>query len=108
ETIRTNIEIDPNQPLLFRFINYNGFLCWVERDMFLENYVGGHCLVCPNDPSRLGTWTARYAGDWDFVEQTINMMGGPKLARWLDDVIAIGRPVPDIIEEIRRLAHLET
>jgi hypothetical protein len=104
DVIRAAANKDPEQPLMFRFINYNGFLCWVQEGMFAENYVGGHCLVCPNNPSSLGSWSDRYAGDWDFLEQTVTLLGGPERIRWYYDVIAIGRPAPRVIEEIHRLA----
>lgn len=105
QTIHATIASYPGVPLLFRFVNGHGFLCWVQEGVFAQDYLGGHCLVVRNDPSKLGYWQPRYAGDWDFVEQTVACYGGPTALRWLDDVLVIARPDERIRAEIRRLSH---
>jgi len=102
ETIRT-VADGRTVPVLFRYLNYYGFLVWVERGLFAENYIGGHCLVCPNDLGRLGRWSDRYAGDWDFVNETVAFYGLTKIL-WRDEVIAIARPDQIVLDEILRLA----
>lgn len=60
-----------------------------ERYAVEESAIGGHCIVPPNDPARLGTWGCRYGGDYDFLVRTLaHWPGGPA---WFDDVIALAR-----------------
>ena len=92
-----------NRPLLFRYLSYFGYLSWVERGLFEEGYVGGHCLICPNTPSRLGVWTDRYEGDWDFVEQTVSKYDE---LIWCEEVIAVARPDSGMIAQIQQLAGI--
>lgn len=93
------------RPVLFRFLTYHGFLCWLDRGIFGEGYVGGHCLVAPNDLAKLGKWTDRYEGDWDFVEQTVSAYGGPTAVVWNETVIAIARPNTAILTDVLNLAE---
>lgn len=64
----------PPRPLIFKFkIARAGGLVLPQGKVVEENKIGGHCLVVPNEPTRLGTWTDRYAGDWDFIEETLRL-----------------------------------
>jgi len=100
-TLRSVTTEYPGQPLLFRYLGYFGYLSWVEKGLFQEGYVGGHSLVCPNNPEKLGTWTNRYEGDWDFVEQTVSFYD---TLIWRDEVIAVARPDSAMVREIARIA----
>lgn len=84
-----------DRPILFRFLTYHGFVVWTSRLAFMQDQIGGHCIVCPNVPGKVGTWTDRYQGDWDFIEETVNRYGGPSQIIWREEVIALGRPSPD-------------
>lgn len=90
---------------LFRFLWYEGFLCWLQQGLFAEGYIGGHCMVCPNNPDKLGIWQDAYTGDWDFVRDTVNLNGGPDKAKWVDECIAVARPTPDVLAEVYRFAE---
>lgn len=80
------------QPMLFRFLSYYGLLHWSQCGDFRMNEVGGHCLVTPNIPGKVGTWAERYAGDWDYIESTIALHGGPDSIIWHDEIIVVARP----------------
>jgi glycosyltransferase involved in cell wall biosynthesis len=86
---RQAIDANPDRPLLFRFQARWGELIWRTPELCEAN-ISGHCIVCPNDPARLGSWTARYQGDYDFVAGTVARAGTPP--RWVDHVIAVARP----------------
>ena len=79
-------------PILFRFRSYLGPIFWVSPGLFARNWIGGHCLLAPNDEHRLGQWGAAYNGDYDYVEQTVNYYGGPTQVVWSADIIAVARP----------------
>lgn len=79
-------------PFLFRFQSYVGPVFWVQRGYFARDWIGGHCLLAPNIPDRLGAFTSAYNGDFDVVESTVNHYGGPQNAVWVDHVVAIARP----------------
>jgi glycosyltransferase involved in cell wall biosynthesis len=100
ESIRDAASKADNRPILFRFLTYHGFLAWTNRNLFVQDQVGGHCIVCPNIPSKLGKWGDHYQGDWTFIEETVNLHGGPVQIIWREEVIAIARPAQDIIDSI--------
>lgn len=80
------------RPFLFRFQSWVGPVFWAELGHFERNWIGGHCLLFPNDQARIGRFGAQYNGDFDFVEQTVNFYGGHQRAIWMDQVIAVARP----------------
>ena len=51
-----------------------------------ESAIGGHAMVVPNVPERLGRWECRYAGDYDWIVSTVALW--PSGVAWYDDVIA--------------------
>lgn len=57
-------------------------------------HIDAECIVCPNDPDRLGTWTHRYQGDFDFITETIGKHGGLERVIWQPEVIAQAQPPP--------------
>ena len=90
---RATAEITAPMPLLFRFVTHYGLVAWADQTL-QQGTVGGHCLVVPNVRERLGTWTCRYEGDYDFVIDTLTRWraaGVPHLG-WCRDVIAVARP----------------
>jgi hypothetical protein len=52
--------------------------------------VGGHCMVVPNVPEKLGQWTDRYEGDFDFIEDTLKRWE-PLEPVWRQEVIVHAR-----------------
>lgn len=86
-------EIAEPMPLLFRFLTHYGLVAWADQTL-AQGTVGGHCLVVPNIPERLGVWTCRYEGDYDAIIDTLTRWrkaGVPNLG-WCQQVIAIARP----------------
>jgi glycosyltransferase involved in cell wall biosynthesis len=81
-------------PLLFRFIAPWGQTLWQPQDRdrgtVREGAIGGHCLVHPNAPGKIGQFTPRYEGDYDAIRETIDLWGGR--VEWVDAVIARCRP----------------
>lgn len=83
---------DPGRPLLFRFQSYVGPVFWVERGLFARNWIGGHCLVAPRLPGKVGRFASAYSGDFDYLESTIALHGGVESAVWKEEVICQARP----------------
>lgn len=92
ELIRKAADIWPGKPFLFRFRSYVGVTFWQQAGWFERNHIGGHCLVAPNVPEKLGCWAPEYSGDFDWLESTLAFYGGATGAIWLDDLIAVARP----------------
>jgi glycosyltransferase involved in cell wall biosynthesis len=80
-------------PMLFRFKSYHGPCYWLAPGLLGQGFIGGHCIVTPNIPSLLGEWGARYEGDWDFIEGTLQKWAAVGVAPvWVNRLIAIARP----------------
>jgi glycosyltransferase involved in cell wall biosynthesis len=93
QAMRAGILGSGGQPLLFRFVSYvNRMPIWIERGRFERNWIGGHCLVYPNDPDRMGHYADIYNGDFDMLESTVNFYGGPEQAVWREEILCIARP----------------
>lgn len=78
-------------PLLFRFLTHYGAVVWMAPGVASQGTIGGHCAVFPNIPSRLGQWSERYEGDYDFISSTLALWGDTAPV-FVDRLIAIGRP----------------
>lgn len=61
-------------PMLFSFEIDGG--TWSARNNIFPGLVGGHQIVTPNIPGKLGRWEQRYEGDFDFIEQTVALWDG--------------------------------
>jgi len=96
QAIRERIsELAEPRPLMFKFMTPWRVVLW-EETVIAESRVGGHCLVLPNIPERIGRWTERYAGDFDFIRSTIDLWpNGDDDVVWCDNLIAWTRPTPD-------------
>jgi len=77
-------------PHMFRFVTQNRRLLWQERRLE-EGVIGGHQFVIPNLPGRVGEWTDRYCGDFDFVTSTLRLWP-PDSVVWREEIIAYARP----------------
>jgi len=91
-------ELPEPRPLLFRFQSMFGVVYWLEphAGTAYEGQIGGHCAVFPND-KRLGRFSCRYNGDYDYIRSTLDNWGGDSEAVWIDDVIAIARPPVEVL-----------
>lgn len=82
-------ELREPRVLMFRFECQRLGRTLPEAHEVIESAIGGHCIVPPNIPDRLGQWGDRYGGDFDFIVSTLaHWPDGPV---WCDDVIAIAR-----------------
>lgn len=82
-------ELSEPRVLLFRFRCERLGRTLPETHEVVENAIGGHCIVPPNIPERLGQWADRYAGDFDFIVSTLAHW--PEGPVWRDEVIAVAR-----------------
>lgn len=81
------------KPLLFRFKSWYGPVFWAQRGVIAESLIGGHCIVTPNIPDRVGMFGHRYEGDLDYIVSTLDLWPNGQLdAVWIDHVICIARP----------------
>lgn len=87
ESVRRAIAEQPSpRPLMFKFWSRRHNLFLPVRHEVRESAIGGHAMVVPNIPEKLGRWECRYAGDYDWITSTLqHWPAGPA---WYDDVIA--------------------
>jgi len=90
--MRRGARFFPDKPLLFRFKSYFQTVYWDELGRLERNHVGGHCLVAPLVPGKVGKFSCDYSGDFDYVSSAVEAFGGVHEAVWLTDVVAIARP----------------
>lgn len=76
-------------PLLFRVHHWVGRPIWTFSEL-VEGNIDAECIVVPNDHDRLGWWTDRYEGDYDFIVETVGKWGGR--LDWRRAFVAITRP----------------
>jgi glycosyltransferase involved in cell wall biosynthesis len=79
-------------PLLFRVDHWIGLPIW-QAPYLKQANIDANCLVVPNRPDRLGTWTNRYEGDFDFAAETVAKWRGQ--VEWRREFLGIGRPAPE-------------
>lgn len=91
-TIRAEIKkLARPMPILFKYRHYSGWVCPVAKDV-TKGRIGGHSIVLPNIPGKIGKYGPDYGGDFDFIKSTIDLWGGE--FQWADAVIAWCRPGP--------------
>jgi len=78
-------QVEP-RPLMFKFYSRRHNTYLPQGHYIRESAIGGHAMVVPNVPERLGTWACRYAGDYDWIVSTVALW--PSGVAWYDDVIA--------------------
>ena len=88
QTICRRIAQRPGQPLMFRMEHHIVGTIWREPAVIHRN-VGTGMLVLPNDKGRIGRYSARYEGDFDFFTETEPLWPGGFV--WLEDVIVACR-----------------
>lgn len=69
DAIRCGLEECPGRPLIFRML-HRGRIIWGKPELFLGN-VSTQMFAVPNLPGRVGRWTKRYEGDYDFIFETV-------------------------------------
>ena len=76
-------------PLMFRFRSQRYGTLWKEK-VIRVGCIGGHEFVVPNIPERLGLWSDRYEGDYDFIVSTLAKWPEGSLV-WRPEIIALAR-----------------
>ena len=87
DTVRRAIaaQVAP-RPLIFQFWSRRHGRTLPPSHQIRESAIGGHAIVVPNIPDKLGRWGERYAGDYDWIVSTLqHWPDGPV---WIDEVIA--------------------
>jgi hypothetical protein len=75
DAIRASIDGAPAAPRLFRVETRHGGTVWREPVLaYGDCDADGICV--PRVPERLGQWTPHYAGDWDFIRETVALWDG--------------------------------
>lgn len=64
--IKTAIRKNPGHPFIFRMIHGKNIL-WKTRELYLGN-VSSQMVAVPNIKSKLGCFSERYEGDFDFIK----------------------------------------
>ena len=98
--IRAALVLAPDVPHMFRVLVHaeaNGGVIWWIPEV-IEGNVSTQTIVTPNVPAMLGRFGNRYAGDFDFVRDTVALYGGQVV--WDDHVIADIFPARDRHESL--------
>lgn len=74
------------RPILFKVHTWQAGTVWRIPELIEEN-VDADCIVCPNDPEKLGKWGDTYQGDYTFIKGTADFYNGdvswnPNLIQW--------------------------
>jgi hypothetical protein len=86
-------ETVPVQPIMWQFLDPSRTRLWREsRPAMTIGEVGTPTMLLPLLEGRVGSWTSRYEGDFDFIESTMRKWVNG--ARWISKVICITRPNP--------------
>ncbi len=78
----------PLTVILSRMIDKRGLLLWMNEEVKQGN-VSSQMILVPNVPAALGTWGARYEGDYDFLASTV-AYGWP--VHWSPTIVTDCRP----------------
>lgn len=87
--VREAIATNPGRPLIFRVDTWSCGLVWHDEVLEVGNVDCGGFVV-PNDKERLGTFSYRYEGDYDFINGTLR--GYPEGPVWRPERIQVCRP----------------
>lgn len=86
EEIRRLMAEHPDRPMIGRVKTPNLGLLWSEPGM--KTMLDGHCLVAPNDKTKLGYVAAAYHGDQGYISTTLEHYEG---INWVDRVWTVTR-----------------
>jgi hypothetical protein len=81
-----------NRPTTFtltRMLDKNGLVLW-HQPVVMQGNVSTQMILCPNVPTSLGQWGARYEGDYDFISSTLVLSRWP--VHWSTTLIGDCRP----------------
>lgn len=70
EQMRLRADQFPGRPIMFRMIAPSGVVLWRDQVVRCGNH-GSPQFVTPNDRDKVGSWSTRYEGDFDFCVSTL-------------------------------------
>lgn len=82
----------PDKCLMFKMYTFWHTIVWGDEPELREGNVSDHIFVAPNIPANLGRYTNRYAGDFDFIRETVYNFGGESEVIWVPEIIVQCRP----------------
>lgn len=88
EAIKNAVHEFPGQPFMFR-MKHGDRTIWNSKEIKMNN-VSSQMVVVPNDQGRLGQFTDRYEGDFDFIRSTADLYfpdQNPYI--WREETIAV-------------------
>lgn len=96
---RASEAVGERLPHIFRFYTNDHWLVWNPQDehRIEETLIGSHNLVVPNDLSRLGRFTPRYRGDFDWTKSTLSFYPSTKW-QWHTEIITRQRPNRTVLD----------
>lgn len=86
--IKNAIKSFNGYPFMFRMMHTRSII-WTTPDLFVGN-VSSQMVVVPNDKAKLGRFTDRYEGDFDFIQSTADKYSvyhNPFL--WREEIISV-------------------
>ena len=98
EVVRTALIENPGKLHLFKFWSNDRFLHWNENigKVIKESLIGGHNLVLPNTNGKKGTFTSRYAGDFDWIRSVLSCYPERDWI-WRNEILTRQRPSPKLL-----------
>lgn len=84
-TIKRVAAEHPKRPLMFSMLHQG--LRLPQTRTIVPGNISGQMFIAPNVPGRLGTWSDRYAADFDFIEGTMRHYAPEDLV-WRDEITA--------------------
>lgn len=88
--IRAKAVAYPDRVLLCQFLSHWGQVFWHTPGLIAQGHIGGHCLVTPNRPGKVGQMGPHYEGDYTWIVDTLSRWETPPV--WVQHVIAVARP----------------
>ncbi len=90
--VRRALAENPGRPHIFRMARHGRMHdCLPDKKIVAAGQISTQMFVFPNNPERLGRWSQRYEGDFDFADSTLALYPPDSLI-WRDEIIAIWRP----------------
>lgn len=98
-SIREKVSTAPDDAHIFRFYTNDHLLVWDDRDNHAieETMIGSHNLVVPWDHQRLGRFTPRYRGDFDWTKSTLEFYPEHK-RHWHRSILTRQRPNSPLLD----------
>lgn len=87
--VRKGAAENPGVPLMFKML-YDGYRILWDSPHVACGHVSGQMFVVPNVKGKIGTWSGKYAADFDFMMSTLALYPeGTGAVKFLEDMITI-------------------